>query len=293
MALSDYRYREDGRPRLIHFSGGRTSAYLLFHTLEAYGSSLPNSVRVVFCNTGKEREETLIFVHRCSEEWNVEVTWLEYEFRPHARGGRHDPKHVHRVVNFDTAARNGEPFAAMLSASSILPNVALRKCTSELKVRTSERWARRVLGWKKPLDILGIRYDEPKRWRKALFEECHTEYPLVGARVTKPMVDAFWSRHSFDLGIPSRLGNCDLCFMKGKRNLVRTIAKEPQRAQWWIDNEQRILDTFGRRVRKSEMAQFSMRHTYRELLDEALIPDPQLALIDVDDDSGISCFCGD
>ena len=41
MALSDYRFREDGRPRMIHFSGGRTSAYLLFHTLEAYGGSLP------------------------------------------------------------------------------------------------------------------------------------------------------------------------------------------------------------------------------------------------------------
>ena len=147
--------------------------------------------------------------------------------------------------------------------------MALRKCTSELKVRTSERWARRVLGWRKPLDVLGIRYDEPKRWRKALFEECNTEYPLVGARVTKPMVDAFWSRHPFDLGIPSRLGNCDLCFMKGKRNLVRTISREPDRAQWWIDHEQKILESFGRRVHKSEMAQFSMRYTYRELLEEA------------------------
>ena len=293
MALSDYRFREDGRPRLIHFSGGRTSAYLLFHALEAYEGSLPKSVRVVFCNTGKEREETLIFVQRCSEEWNVEVTWLEYEFRTHARGGRHDPKHAHRVVDFSTAARDGEPFAALLRASSILPNVALRKCTSELKVRTSQRWARRVLGWRKPLDVLGIRYDEPKRWRKALFEECRTEYPLVAARVTRPMVDAFWSRHPFDLGIPSRLGNCDLCFMKGKRNLVRTISKEPERAQWWIEHEQKILESFGRRVRKSEMAQFSMRYTYGELLEEALIPDPQLTLIDVDDDSGVSCFCGD
>ena len=68
MATSDYRFREDGRPRLIHFSGGRTSAYLLFHTLEAYGGSLAKNVRVVFCNTGKEREETLIFIRRCSEE---------------------------------------------------------------------------------------------------------------------------------------------------------------------------------------------------------------------------------
>ena len=293
MSLSDYRYREDGRPRIIHFSGGRTSAYLLAHTLAAYGGSLPSHVRVAFSNTGKEREETLVFIQRCSEEWNVDVTWLEYDYRPHARGGRQYPKHVHRVVDFQSASRNGEPFEAMIRSGSILPTVALRKCTSELKVRTSERWARRALGWRKHFDVLGIRWDEPRRWRKALMEECRTEYPLVAARVTKRMVDEFWQRSPFDLGIPSRLGNCDLCFLKGKRNLIRTIRQEPERAQWWIDQEERILSAHGRRLRNSKMAQFSQRYTYAELLEEARIPDPQLVLIDGMDEGGISCFCGD
>ena len=293
MSLSDFRFRDDGRPRMIHFSGGRTSAYLLFHTLEAYDGSLPENVRVAYCNTGKEREETLSFIERCSQEWNVEVTWLEYEFRTDAQGGKHDPKHVHRVVSFEQAARNGEPFEAMIRSSAILPNVALRKCTSELKVRTSERWARRVLGWKRHFDVLGIRYDEPRRWRKALMEDCRTEYPLVHARVTKHMVDDFWTRSSFDLGISSRLGNCDLCFLKGKRNLIRTIRQEPDRAQWWIDQEQSILRAHGRRLRNSEMAQFSQRYTYSDLLQEALTVDPQLCLIDDNDEGGISCFCGD
>ena len=293
MALSDYRYREDGRPRIIHFSGGRTSAYLLAHTLAAYRGSLPAHVRVAFCNTGKEREETLVFIDRCSREWNVDVTWLEYDYLPNARGGRHDPKHVHRVVSFDSASRNGEPFEAMIRSGSILPTVALRKCTSELKVRTCQRWARRVLGWKKYFDVLGIRWDEPRRWRKALMEECTTEYPLVSAMVTRAMVDAFWHRSPFDLGIPSRLGNCDLCFLKGKRNLIRTIKKEPERTKWWIDQEEHILSSHGRRLRNSKMAQFSQRYRYSELLEESLVADPQLVLIDTDDDDGISCFCGD
>jgi len=293
MALSDYRYRDDGRPRIIHFSGGRTSAYLLTHTLAAYGGSLPDHVRIAFCNTGKEREETLVFIQRCSEKWNVKVTWLEYDFRPDARGGRHDPKHVHRIVNFENASRNGEPFEAMIRSGSILPTVALRKCTSELKVRTSERWARRTLKWKKHFDVLGIRYDEGRRWRKALMEECRTEYPLVSARVTKPMVDAFWQQCPFDLGIPSRLGNCDLCFLKGKRNLIRTIKQEPDRARWWITQEEHILHAHGRRLRNSKMAQFSQRYTYAELLEESLVPDPQLVLIDTESDEAIHCFCGD
>ena len=291
--LSPYRFREDGRPRILHFSGGRTSAYLLRHTLDAYGGTLPRSVRVVFCNTGKEREETLQFIERCSTEWNVAVTWLEYDFLPNARGGRHDPKHVHRIVDFKTASRNGEPFEAMIRSGSILPTVALRKCTSELKVRTSERWIRRVLGWRRHFDVLGIRYDEGRRWRKALMKECRSEFPLVFARVTKSIVDDYWQRSPFDLGISSRLGNCDLCFLKGKRNLLRTIKKEPERARWWIDQEERVLSQHGRRLRNSTMAQFSQRYTYSELLAESRIEDPQLPLIQDADDGGIPCFCGD
>ena len=42
-------------PAAIHFSGGRTSAYMLRRHLDAYGGTLPEGVRVVFCNTGKER----------------------------------------------------------------------------------------------------------------------------------------------------------------------------------------------------------------------------------------------
>ena len=107
------------------------------------------------------------------------------------------------------------------------------------------------------------------------------------------MVDEFWQRSSFDLGIPSTLGNCDLCFLKGKRNLIRTIKQEPERAQWWIVQESGILKTHGRRLRNSQMAQFSQRHTYGDLLQEALTADPQLALFDDSTEEGVSCFCGD
>lgn len=44
-------------PASINFSGGRTSAYMLYRILEAYGYELPHNVRCVFCNTGKERGE--------------------------------------------------------------------------------------------------------------------------------------------------------------------------------------------------------------------------------------------
>ncbi len=52
-------------PALISFSGGRTSAYMLWQILAAHGGQLPDDVHICFANTGKEREETLRFVHEC------------------------------------------------------------------------------------------------------------------------------------------------------------------------------------------------------------------------------------
>lgn len=68
------------RPAVVSFSGGRTSGYMLWHILQAFGGTLPDDVKVVFANTGKERPETLDFVERCSQRWGVPVVWLEYRY---------------------------------------------------------------------------------------------------------------------------------------------------------------------------------------------------------------------
>ena len=58
-------FRTDG-PTCISFSGGRTSAYMLWRVLQSHGGSLPDDCVVCFANTGKEEEATLRFVRECS-----------------------------------------------------------------------------------------------------------------------------------------------------------------------------------------------------------------------------------
>ena len=65
-------------PALVSFSGGRTSAMMLYRIIEACGGRLPRDVHVTFSNTGKEAEETLVFVEKCARRWQVPSTWLEY-----------------------------------------------------------------------------------------------------------------------------------------------------------------------------------------------------------------------
>ena len=132
-------------PTCISFSGGRTSAYMLWRVLEANGG-LPAEAIVCFANTGKEDEATLRFVQDCSEQWNVPITWLEYRADGYA------------VVDYKTASRDGEPFEALIRKRGFLPNPVARFCTVELKVRTIHRYlkANRWTTWD---SMLGIRAD--------------------------------------------------------------------------------------------------------------------------------------
>ena len=91
------------QPTCISFSGGRTSAYMLWRVLQANGG-LPADTVVCFANTGKEVEATLRFVRGCAKHWQVPIHWLEY--RPTEPG--------FAVVDFDTASRKGEPFEALI-----------------------------------------------------------------------------------------------------------------------------------------------------------------------------------
>ena len=54
--MSDpFRIPDDGRNRVINFSGGRTSGFMLWRILESHGGTLPPRTLVCFTNTGKER----------------------------------------------------------------------------------------------------------------------------------------------------------------------------------------------------------------------------------------------
>jgi len=254
-------------PTCISFSGGRTSAYMLWRVLQS-NSGLPSEARVLFCNTGKEHDATLRFVRDCQKAWNVDITWLEY------RSG--DPRFA--VVDYATASRDGEPFAQLIAKRNYLPNPVARFCTSELKVLTIERYLKSI-GMDDYETMLGIRADEKRRVAK-LREGNLT--PLVAADVSQPDVQAFWRGQDFDLGLEHRSGitawgNCDLCFLKGPNQVLSLIRDQPERAVWWAKMEEQIGGTFrSDRPSYAEMAKFAERQQ------------DMFA-----DDEGIPCFCGD
>lgn len=273
--MSPYRIPE---PFVVSFSGGRTSAYMLRKILDAYDGRMPERGKVIFCNTGKEREETLRFVERCSQRWGVDVTWLEYRWEP----GRH----YFVEVDFTSASRNGEPLEAAIAArgeKAFLPNPVTRYCSYETKVKTVNRYVRQSLGWTEYHDAVGLRADEPKRVKKirrdpileqGLFGEskkrlsrpepgCSAVCPLATAGVTIHEVSEFWRANDFDLQLRQEEGNCDLCFMKGAAKVLKLIRERPESAAWWIEQEKKI----GAAGAAGAAAKFrNDRPTYAELL---------------------------
>ena len=281
-------YRIDaGSPwfHVLNISGGRSSGYMLRKVLDAHGGELPARTVAVFANTGREREETLSFVRNMGERWGVGIVWLEFGHEATADGRR---RYLSRVVDYATASRAGEPYSAMLDVGR-LPSSARggRTCTAMLKVDVIDRYLWRAHGLTKrqTRKVIGFRADEPARWQSALFRECATVYPLVVAGVTSGDVAAYWRRSNFDLGIESARGNCDLCYLKARPNLLATIAAEPERARWWIEAEGRFP---GRTFRP--------RESYADLLAAALpaCGNGELARGAADDGQlDLPCFCSD
>lgn len=140
-------------PAVVSFSGGRTSGYMLYHILQAFGGALPDGVKVVFCNTGKERPETLDFVERCGQRWGVPIVWLEYTSTPKegerkkTRNGKLERPYnpSFQIVDYHTASRNGEPLERAIMDRGMLPNPIARFCTVETRFSRcrdmSNHWA--------------------------------------------------------------------------------------------------------------------------------------------------------
>lgn len=220
-------------PCLISFSGGRTSGLMLWCILVAYDGVLPEGVYVAYANTGKEREETLRFVHDCGTHWGAYVTWLEW--RPIDL-----VTNRFEVVGFNSANRDGYWFGRLIDDHNILPNPLVRYCTKEMKIRVLKRFMRSV-GHADYLNVVGLRADEMHRVYRLRdsTENKRSCAPLSEVGITKATVAAFWRRQPFDLALKDYEGNCDLCFLKQRRSLKRIIREQPGVETWWIEQERK------------------------------------------------------
>ena len=195
---------------VFNFSGGKTSAYMVLHYWK------PDDL-VIFTDTGREHPKTYKFIHDFEAFENIPVIKISYK-------------------------DSETPFDTLLETKKhkVIPNRVKRFCTNELKIKTCKRYLRSI-GIKKFNNFIGFRADEPLRVkrRNQKFVNVIDKFPLYDDGITKPMINAYWANKPYNLEIPSILGNCTLCFMKGKNAIINILATYPELAEPWIKDEER------------------------------------------------------
>jgi hypothetical protein len=204
---------------LVSFSGGETSAYLAKWLID--NKSDDYNMVFVFANTGDEEEETLKFVDLCSIKWGIDIVWVEAVVHHGERVGS-----THKVVDFNTASRNREPFKEVIKKYGI-PNQNFLHCNREMKLNPIKSYMKSI-GWKKYKTAIGIRVDEFDRVNKNRVKQ-RLIYPLVSDKpTTKQEISHWWSNQDFRLKLRSYNTNCRTCWKKSDKVLAQTYRDNPK-----------------------------------------------------------------
>lgn len=274
------------RDLFISFSGGRTSAFMA-KLLQEHPKYKDHNKIFIFANTGKEDEKTLEFINRCDKELNLNLVWIEADVPIEKGKGTN-----YKVVTFDTASRNGEPFEDVIKKFG-LPSKVYRHCTRDLKEIPMHKYARDVFGHKDYLTAIGIRADEKHR----LGNKPNIIYPLAEIGIDEVIVRDWWSRQDFDLELKDYQGNCDLCFLKSTRKKLTLISENPNSAIWWkemedkySDNDFRIMFDVYRGDSIDNLIERA-KQPFRKAIDKKELRDSQISIDDPNMDLEFDCFC--
>lgn len=214
----------------ISFSGGRTSAYMTKMLLDHFGDKY--DFIVTFANTGMEHEKTLEFINNCDKYFGFNTVWLEAVVDPNKGKGT-----THKVVDFKTASRNGEPFRDVIKKYGI-PNPSFLHCTRELKLQVMHSYLKSIgIDHKDILTAIGIREDETRRVNKKA-DEVKITYPLIyDFPSDKQDILSWWSFQKFDLGLEEWDGNCKACYKKSFKKIFKQLDSDPTALDFHLEME--------------------------------------------------------
>ncbi|EOK0234032.1 phosphoadenosine phosphosulfate reductase family protein, partial [Escherichia coli] len=195
---------------VVSFSGGRTSAYLLW--LMEQKRRAGEDVHYVFMDTGCEHPMTYRFVREVVKFWDIPLTVLQVDINPEL--GQPNGYTVWEPKDIQTRMPVLKPFIDMVKKYGT-PYVGGAFCTDRLKLVPFTKYCDDHFGRGNYTTWIGIRADEPKR----LKPKSGIRYLAELSDFEKEDILAWWKQQPFDLQIPEHLGNCIFCIKKSTQKI--------------------------------------------------------------------------
>ncbi|WP_338854198.1 phosphoadenosine phosphosulfate reductase family protein (plasmid) [Alteromonas macleodii] len=232
---------------VVSFSGGRTSAYLVY-LMEQMRIQYGWEVYYVFFYTGAEHPKTYQFIQDVVEHFGIDLICLRPVINPKMNVGV-----TYRVVEMEELKADLQPWKDMVAKYG-LPTINAPRCTSRMKTEPHDKYCDQRWGKGNYATWLGIRIDEPKRLKHygVTLDMFNDKSPVRPIRYlaeisgfTKQDVLDWWSEQAFDLDLPEHLGNCVFCIKKHEMKLVAAAQQEPKLAKEFhamlTDDDVRVL----------------------------------------------------
>jgi hypothetical protein len=241
-------------------SGGKTSSYMAVHYPADRNIFALIRIEADYC---KPKDESIV-------KYVSEKIGMEFIATAESDKTLYVMRDLEQLIGKEITWVTGQTFEQVIFSKKALPNLMMRFCTTEMKIKPIFNYCQKEIGEVVSMSI-GIRYDEKERaskentkfktvvgqsengrnkWDEVYWRELN--YPLIAYKIIHPTI-AEWA-NSTDLIFPAD-SNCVGCFWKPLQQLRKNWDDEPQKMRWFAEMEAKMKRRF-----KKEMAYSSIKN---------------------------------
>ena len=159
MSKSSFSAVQREQTHVVSFSGGRTSAYLVW-LMEQKRKCLGWNVKYIFMDTVAEHPKTYEFIRNVVKHWDIDLICLRAKVSPLMGVGVQ-----YEEVSIEDIKQDLKPFHDVIKKYGT-PTINAPRCTSRLKQEPHDKYCNDKFGKGNYITWLGIRVDEPRRLKE-------------------------------------------------------------------------------------------------------------------------------
>lgn len=236
-------------------SAGYSSVLMAIKIKEWYPD---HNIVFAMANTSKERIESIDFMHKCDNHFNLNLVWIEAIIREGSGNGTD-----FKITEYKQLKRKGEIFEQGVKKYGI-PSKINKWCNRELKLVPLKKYVDNIFGLNNYSIAVGIRADEIDRVG-VNYKINNTFYPLLDKGIDTKYRNKFWSKQPIKIDISAYEGNCDHCFEKSFRKNMTICVENPRLSEWWHDIESKYSKvTIDGKPSYNSYAEGEGMHFFRE-----------------------------